>query len=118
VLDRTTGEFLQGQPFAKVTWTTGLDDSGHPVRVASANPTREGALTYPGIQGATNWYSPSYSPHTGLFYIPVWDNYYSVYVKEKVEFTEGRLFAGPLPKSPVPLIRPPQIGNRKEEDGY
>jgi alcohol dehydrogenase (cytochrome c) len=33
VLDRTTGEFLQGKPFAKVTWTTGLDDSGHPVRV-------------------------------------------------------------------------------------
>src|SRR5216683_1701338 len=58
VLDRTTGEFLQGKPFAKVTWTTGLDDSGHPVRVASANPTREGTLTYPGVQGATNWFSP------------------------------------------------------------
>ena len=32
VLDRTTGEFLQGKPFAKVTWTTGLDDSGQPVQ--------------------------------------------------------------------------------------
>ena len=26
VLDRTNGEFLSGKPFAKVTWTTGLDD--------------------------------------------------------------------------------------------
>ena len=24
--------------------------------------------------GGTNWYPPSYSPHTGLFYIPAWEN--------------------------------------------
>jgi alcohol dehydrogenase (cytochrome c) len=118
VLDRATGEFLQGAPFAKVTWAKGLDEKGRPMRAVNMVPTAEGQLIYPGNQGGTNWYSPSYSPHTGLFYIPTWDNYYSVYVKEKVEFTEGRLFTGPLPKSPVPLIRPPQIVNRKEEDGY
>ena len=118
VLDRATGEFLQGKPFAKVTWAKGLDEKGRPMRAANMVPTAEGTLIYPGNQGGTNWYSPSYSPHTGLFYIPTWDNYYSVYVKEKVEFAEGRLFTGPLPKSPVPLIRPPQIVNRKEEDGY
>ena len=118
VLDRTTGEFLQGTPFSKVTWAKGLDEKGRPMRAANMVPTPNGTRIYPGNQGATNWYSPSYSPHTGLFYIPTWDNYYSVYVKEKIEFTQGRLFAGPLPKSPVPLIRPPQIVNRKEEDGY
>jgi alcohol dehydrogenase (cytochrome c) len=118
VLDRATGEFLQGAPFTKVTWAKGLDEKGRPMRAVNMVPTAEGQLIYPGNQGGTNWYSPSYSPHTGLFYIPTWDNYYSVYVKEKVEFAEGRLFTGPLPKSPVPLIRPPQIVNRKEEDGY
>jgi alcohol dehydrogenase (cytochrome c) len=118
VLDRTTGEFLRGAPFAKVTWAKGLDEKGRPMRAANMVPTPEGTKIYPGNQGGTNWYSPSYSPHTGLFYIPTWDNYYSVYVKEKVEFAEGRLFTGPLPKSPVPLIRPPQIVNRAEEDGY
>ena len=118
VLDRTTGEFLQGTPFSKVTWAKGLDEKGRPMRAANMVPTPNGTRIYPGNQGATNWYSPSYSPHTGLFYIPTWDNYYSVYVKEKIQFTQGRLFAGPLPKSPVPLIRPPQIVNRKEEDGY
>ena len=30
----------------------------------------EGTLVYPGVQGGTNWYSPAYSPRTGLFYIP------------------------------------------------
>lgn len=117
-LDRANGEFLRGTPFAKVTWAKGLDERGRPMREANMTPTAEGKRIYPGNQGATNWYSPSYSPHTGLFYIPVWDNYYSIYVKEKVEFHEGRLFAGPVPKSPVPLIRPPQIENRAEEDGY
>jgi alcohol dehydrogenase (cytochrome c) len=88
------------------------------MRAVGMVPTADGQKIYPGNQGATNWYSPSYSPHTGLFYIPTWDNYYSIYVKEKVEFSEGRMFTGPLPKSPVALIRPPQIVNRAEEDGY
>jgi alcohol dehydrogenase (cytochrome c) len=118
VLDRATGEFLLGKPFAKVTWAKGLDEKGRPMRAVGMVPTADGKLIYPGNQGATNWYSPSYSPHTGLFYIPTWDNYYSVYKKENVEFAEGRLFTGPLPASPVPLIRPPQIVSRKEEDGY
>ncbi|HTW66870.1 MAG TPA: PQQ-dependent dehydrogenase, methanol/ethanol family [Bryobacteraceae bacterium] len=118
VLDRTTGEFLLGKPFAKVTWAMGLDERGRPMRAPHVVPTPEGTRIYPGNQGNTNWYSPSYSPHTGLFYIPTWDNYYSVYVKENVAFNEGRLFTGPLPKSPVPLIRPPQVGTRSVEDGY
>jgi alcohol dehydrogenase (cytochrome c) len=118
VLDRATGEFLLGKPFAKVTWAKGLDEKGRPMRAVGMVPTADGKLIYPGNQGGTNWYSPSYSPHTGLFYIPTWDNYYSVYKKEDVEFAEGRLFTGPLPASPVPLIRPPQIVSRKEEDGY
>jgi alcohol dehydrogenase (cytochrome c) len=118
VLDRATGEFLLGKPFAKVTWAKGLDEKGRPMRAVGMVPTADGKLIYPGNQGGTNWYSPSYSPHTGLFYIPTWDNYYSVYKKENVEFAEGRLFTGPLPASPVPLIRPPQVVSRGEEDGY
>jgi alcohol dehydrogenase (cytochrome c) len=118
VIDRTNGEFLLGKPFAKVTWATGLDERGRPMRAANVVPTAEGKLIYPGNQGATNWYSPSYSPHTGFFYIPTWDNYYSTYVKENIEYNEGRLYTGPLPKSPVPLIRPPQVETRGVEEGY
>ena len=118
VLDRTTGEFLQGKPFAKVTWATGLDDSGHPVRVASANPTREGTLTYPGVQGATNWFSPSYSPHTGLFYIETWENYGSVFTKLPAEYVEGRRYTAGAPRSPVPSLRGTQVITRTEDEGY
>ena len=28
----------------------------------------------PTILGATNWYPPSYSPKTGLFYVSAWEN--------------------------------------------
>src|SRR6516225_9964132 len=81
VLDRTTGQFLLGKPFAKVNWATGFDEKGRPIRAPGIVPTPEGTLVYPGNQGATNWYNPSFSPRTGLFYIPTWENSSSIYVK-------------------------------------
>jgi len=54
VLDRTTGEFLLGKPFERVTWATGLDAKGRPILAPAAAPTAEGKLIYPGVQGATN----------------------------------------------------------------
>jgi alcohol dehydrogenase (cytochrome c) len=37
-------------------------------------PPGHGSLIYPTVLGATNWYPPSYSPSTGLFYISGWEN--------------------------------------------
>ena len=98
VLDRTTGEFLKGAPFVKVNWATGFDAKGRPIQVL--NPTKEGVLVYPGNQGGTNWYNPSYSPRTGLFYIPTWENSSSTYWKGEAppEFHDGQGFAGPFPR--------------------
>jgi alcohol dehydrogenase (cytochrome c) len=64
VLDRTTGEFLMGRPFVEVNWTDGFYVNGRPRRV----PPKEGDPIKP--FGGTNWYPPSYSPRTGLFYVP------------------------------------------------
>ena len=36
VLDRTNGKFLQGTPFVKVNWTSGLDANGRPIPDAAA----------------------------------------------------------------------------------
>lgn len=118
MLDRATGQFLLGKPFAKVTWASGIDETGRPVRVPGKEPTREGVVVFPGVQGATNWYSPSYSPHTGLFYVPTWDNYSSTFVKLPAVYEEGRSFTGGSPRSLVPSLRYPQVNNRSEEDGY
>ena len=74
VLDRTTGEFLAGRPFVEVNWLAGFDAKGRPQRVPGKVATPEGSLVMPTVLGATNWYPPSYSPSTGLFYIAGWEN--------------------------------------------
>ena len=100
VLDRTTGQFLLGKPFARVNWATGFDEKGRPIRAPGIVPTPEGTLVYPGNQGATNWYNPSFSPRTGLFYIPTWENSSSIYVKgaEPPKFEADKSFTGDRPK--------------------
>jgi alcohol dehydrogenase (cytochrome c) len=73
-LDRVTGQFLLGKPFVDVNWMNGFDEKGRPMRVPGKVPTPEGALIKPTVLGGTNWYPPSYSPRTGLFYISSWEN--------------------------------------------
>lgn len=98
VLDRSTGKFLSGKPFVKVNWASGLDSNGRPI----ATPQPPGMPTYPGIQGGTNWYSPSYSPSTGLFYLSTWEDYGTVFEGVKAEYKEGTRFTGGANASPIP----------------
>ena len=96
VLDRKTGEFLLGKPFAKQTWAQGLDDKGRPERLPNSTPTEQGAVIWPGVQGATNWYSPSYNPLTGNFYLTVWENK-GFYLKGEPAYTPGNRYVGSVP---------------------
>jgi alcohol dehydrogenase (cytochrome c) len=84
-----------------------------------ASPTAEGTLIYPGNQGGTNWYSPSYSPRTGFFYIPSWMDTFSTYIKRPVDFIEGQRFTGALPLMSVRMVQPgPMVNRRLPEEGY
>lgn len=74
VLDRTNGKFLHATSFVeKLNWATGVDASGRPI-LSGRIPTSDGALICPGINGATNWFSPSYNPSTKLFYVLALEN--------------------------------------------
>ena len=97
VLDRETGGFVRGEPFVRVNWASGLDERGRPIETP-----QEGKVTYPGVQGGTNWYSPSYSPSTGLFYLSAWENYGSIFQGQEVEYQPGRVFLGGWPGAPIP----------------
>jgi alcohol dehydrogenase (cytochrome c) len=90
VLDRTNGKFLLGQPFVKVNWSSGLDKNGRPM----ITPQPAGSPTYPGVQGGTNWYPPSYSPSTGYFYLSAWENYAAIFRPEEQKYVAGRNFSG------------------------
>lgn len=92
LLDRDTGRFLLARPFAKQTWAKKIDASGRPVVKPHAFPTKEGALVYP-FNGATNWLSPSYSPATGLIYVPVSSRPGDFY-EQKPAFRLGEMFMG------------------------
>ena len=121
VLDRATGKFLLGQTFVKVNWASGLDANGRPIQT----PQPPGLPTYPGNQGGTNWYPPSYSPRTGLFYVTAWENYATIYRKELSTYQPGRNFSGggftvltPSPGAPgVGIGRRTPINNWTDEVG-
>ncbi len=69
LLDRADGKFLKATPFVeKLNWAKGIDASGRPI-LSGKIPSAEGTEICPGIDGATNWFSPSYNPDTGLFYV-------------------------------------------------
>jgi alcohol dehydrogenase (cytochrome c) len=68
ILDRTNGKFLRATAFVKkLNWANGIEPSGLPA-LSGRRPTAQGTYICPGINGATNWFSPSYNPDTGLFY--------------------------------------------------
>jgi alcohol dehydrogenase (cytochrome c) len=122
VLDRVTGRFLLGKPFVKVNWASGLDERGRPIQT----PQPPGAPTWPGNQGGTNWYPPSYSPRTGLFYFSAWENYATIYRKETAVYQPGRNFSGggftvltPVPGAPgIGIGRRGPINNWTDEVGH
>jgi len=72
VLDRATGELLSAKNFTAVNWASHIDlDSGRPVENPDARwPGKAPFFQIPGPLGAHNWHPMSYSPDTGLVYIP------------------------------------------------
>jgi quinohemoprotein ethanol dehydrogenase len=64
VLDAKTGQFIAGNPMVKVPWAAVLDPkTGRPVEMAGA---KRGWTVH-------NWWHMSYSPITGLVYVPTTD---------------------------------------------
>ncbi len=92
-LDRVTGAFVAGREYAKQTWAKGLDDKGRPVLVPGMEPNAEGVLVWPALNGATVWFSPSYSPRTGLLYVMTREAG-ATYYKREAEYKPGTFFAG------------------------
>ena len=94
VLDRITGEFLSGTPYVKnITWASGLTTDGRPIVVPNMEPTREGRRVCPSLEGASNWYSASFSPRTGLFYVQTNDKC-GLFTRVDQTWESGKSFMG------------------------
>jgi alcohol dehydrogenase (cytochrome c) len=95
VFDRTDGKLLLAKPFVRnLTWATGIGADGRPMKTPNQEPSPQGTRVCPSQDGATNWFSPSYNPATGLFYLQTFEKC-SVYTKrDPGEWQSGRQYLG------------------------
>src|SRR5262249_36635168 len=93
VLDRTNGKFIAGRPYGKQPWEAGLDETGQPMRIASATATSEGTLIWPSLAGGANWYSSTFNPKTSLYYVNA-KEMGAIYIKGHAEYKAGAQFNG------------------------
>jgi glucose dehydrogenase len=73
VFDRQTGEVLSAEPFGFTNASTGVDlKTGRPLMVDEKKPVTGKVVRdiCPASAGAKDWQPTSYSPVTGLLYIP------------------------------------------------
>jgi alcohol dehydrogenase (cytochrome c) len=87
------GTFLLASQYSKQTWAKEIDERGRPLVLPGTEPTEEGTLVWPSLQGATNWFSPAYSPKTHLLYVAVREMG-SYYYKAEAEYKPGDYFMG------------------------
>jgi alcohol dehydrogenase (cytochrome c) len=99
ILDRTNGKFLHASPFVvKLNWAKGVDASGRPI-LSGRIPTAQGTYICPGINGATNWYSPSYNPNTKVLYVIALETCNQFFANPK-PFAPGETYYGTGTKLP------------------
>ena len=102
VIDRTNGKLINAFPFVKdITWAKGFDlTTGLPIENGNRPPEpKEGQekgdsiFVSPPFLGGTNWMPMSYSPDSGLFYIPA--NHWAMdYWSEQITYKPGAAYLG------------------------
>ena len=95
VFDRRDGELLLAKPFVRnITWASRIGTDGRPVRLPGQEPSPAGTTVCPAQDGATNWYSPSFNPVTGLYYVQT-NEKCSIYTKRANDiWRSGRAYLG------------------------
>lgn len=72
LLDRETGKLISTEKTTVVTWAKGIDlKTGRPIEEPNIRYEKGATEIWPGTVGGHNWQAMSYSPATGLVYIPI-----------------------------------------------
>jgi PQQ-dependent dehydrogenase (methanol/ethanol family) len=110
VIDRLTGEFISGEPYADdVTWASGIDQmSGRPIETPQARygTNRQGAWLSPGPTGAHNWRPMAWNPETGLVYLPAQNTQSYYEMVTDFEYTLGQWNTGTTIRGGGSRVRP------------
>ncbi|MFI4974642.1 MAG: PQQ-dependent dehydrogenase, methanol/ethanol family [Caulobacterales bacterium] len=71
VLDRATGKLISANNYVPVTWAKGVDpNTGKPIEVGDDRYRKAPTQMFPSSFGGHNWHPMSFSPKTGLVYVP------------------------------------------------
>ena len=108
VIDRVTGKPISAKPFTSINWATGVDmKTGRPILTSFARyPGSNPKPITPGPLGAHSWQPMSYSPQTGLVYIPVMEAGFKyqglkTFEPKKLAFNTGiNMVAAEMPQDP------------------
>ena len=110
VIDRTSGEFISANNFVPINWASHVDpETGRPVEIKETNHELQPALTTPGPLGGHNWHPMSYSPKTGLVYIPAQETIFIYSTDNEFEYNPrtwnlgNQIEMSYLPKDPDEL---------------
>ena len=98
VIDRRTGKLISARPFADdLTWASGVDSvTGRPIEtpIARYGAHPNGVYISPSPTGAHNWFPMSWSPRTGLVYLPAQNNVYFFRKSPTIEYRDGEWNTG------------------------
>lgn len=74
MIDRATGELISAEKYVPVNWASHVDiKTGRPILTGHGWYKDSTKYIFPGMAGGHNWPPMSYSPQTGLVYIPTKD---------------------------------------------
>ena len=96
VLNREDGKLLSAEPFVPVTWAKGIDKTtGRPIEDPDKRPqlNKWARNVCPNFFGGKNWEPMSYSPQTGLVYIPSYNLCMDLAGKSE-EYEAGKYYLG------------------------
>ena len=111
VLDRETGKLVSAAKFAKVTWAERIDAvTGRPVEAPGIRYNQSDILMWPGPFGAHSWNPMSFSPDTGLVYLPGRD-LPGFYTDKGVDAATWDFSKGPSGTSLLPSDLPTDAGS-------
>ncbi len=91
VLDRATGELLKADKYVFVSWASHVDlATGRPAVRSEARWSQQMALVAPAVVGGHSWHPMSFSPRTGLVYVPAIELTYAFRPDPSYRYRRGR----------------------------
>ncbi|MDR3513006.1 MAG: PQQ-dependent dehydrogenase, methanol/ethanol family [Caulobacteraceae bacterium] len=91
VIDRASGKLISAKNYVPVTWASGVDPvTGKPIEIGDDHYRKAPTVMFPSSFGGHNWQPMSFSPKTGLVYLPAQEVPGAYGTDDKFAFNPGQ----------------------------